>query len=183
MVSGAVLVGLGVVVVGAAVVVALTVRRPAGLPLGLAVGCVGAYLIVGGAGRLASWLEVGPGAIRWAWSFSRHEIPVTALVDAALVEKGSPASGGAWGGFLGGGLDGVIAWWLLGVAGSVSRRSPTLGSRVLVVIRHHGGRVEIPVIGSRGTDAGQSEAAVALAAVQGAIRAGQVRATGRPRSS
>jgi hypothetical protein len=181
--SGAILVGLGLIAVGAAVVVALRVGRPDGLPLGLLLGLIGVYFAFSGAGRMAAWFEVSQDAIRWTWSFSRHELRVTDLVDAALVEKGAPAPGGEWAGFIGGGFDGVIAWWLLGLGHSVLQTSPAMGSRVLMVLRVHGGPVHIPVIGTWGTAASHTEASLALAAVQEAIRAGQVRATGRPRSS
>jgi hypothetical protein len=137
----------------------------------LAIAVVALIVILTGLGQMTARLEITGTSVAWTWYFSRHEVPLAELEDAALVEKGSPASGASWAGFLGGGFPSVLVWWLgEGVVAFVSSE-PTLGPRDLVVIRHHGGPTEIKPISAWSTRSSHSQANEALHAVQAAIAA------------
>ena len=164
--------GLGLLGLGAAVA-GRGGNRDA-LPLGLVFVLVGALLVIGGLGRLTARLEVRVDRLRWRWSFGSHEVPLQELEDAALVEKGSPAWGGSWAGFLGGGLlgvgfFGVFLWWLAELAHSVVGSEPTLGGLDLVVMKRRGGPVEVKPISVWSTRSSNSQANQALDAVKTAI--------------
>ena len=63
----------------------------------------------------------------------------------------------------------VVAWWTLDQIGSIFNAGPTLGARTLVVLRHHGGPVRIPPIGTFSLEPQSSQAFAAQQAVQSAI--------------
>lgn len=159
--------GLAVLVVGIGLVVGRDNRDA--VPLGLTFCVVGALLVVSGLGRVTARLDVHPDTVTWRWNFSQHQIPLTDLEGAALVEKGSPAPGASWAGFLGGGFSSVLAWWLVDVAHGFFDSEPSLGPLDLVVIRHHGGSVEIKAISAWSTSASHSQANEALRVLDAAI--------------
>ncbi len=139
------------------------------LPLGLALAVVALVLVLSGLSRMTARLEVGPHSVAWRWSFSRFEVPLTDLDDADLVEKGSPASGASWAGFLGGGLFGVVALWIVELAAAFLSSEPGLGPYELVVIKHHGGAVAVKPIGAWSTRSSHSQANDAVRAIKKAI--------------
>jgi hypothetical protein len=139
------------------------------LPLGLAISIVGVMLLLSGLGRMTARLEVTGTGVAWTWSFSRHELAFDDLDDAALVEKGSPASGGAWAGVLGGGFVSAVAWWLLDTVSAFVHSEPSLGSVELVLIKRYGGPVEVKPISAWSTRSSHSQANEALGVVQTAI--------------
>ena len=140
------------------------------LPLGLVLCVVGLLLVLTGLGRMTARLEVTATSVAWTWAFSRHELPLSALDDAALVEKGSPTSGASWAGFLGGGFIGAVVWWLVEAVAVFVSSEPSTGSFDLVLIKHHGAPVEVKPISSWSTRSSHSQADGALQAVRGAIR-------------
>jgi hypothetical protein len=103
--------GLTVLVVGLGVLA----RRGyhGALPFGLTISFFGLIVLLTGFGRVTSRLEVTARSLIWTWGVSRHEVDLGELEDAALVEKGSPASGASWAGFLGDGFLSVLVWWLV----------------------------------------------------------------------
>jgi hypothetical protein len=161
---------LGVILIVAAVTVALHLHNVTGIALGTSIALVGA--IIGGVGvsRITAHLEVHSTKLVWTWAFSRHEVNLAELVDADLVEPGSPQGGGAIGGLLGGGVAAVAFWWLLELAGSMFEAGPTLGSRTLVVVRKYGPPIRISPIGTFARHPEVSVAAAAARAVRGAIK-------------
>lgn len=139
------------------------------LPIGLAISLVGLILLLTGFSRVTSRLEVTETSLVWTWGFSRHEVGLSELEDAALVEKGSPASGASWAGFLGGGFLLVLVWWLVELITAFVGSEPSLGALDLVVMKHHGSPIEIKPISAWSTRSSHSQANVALQAVQLAI--------------
>jgi hypothetical protein len=158
-----------VLIVGLVVVIGRANRDA--LPLGVAISVVGLILALTGLGRMAARLEVTATTVVWTWAFSRHELPLSELEDAALVEKGSPASGASWAGFLGGGFLGVLAWWLVELVAAFVSSEPSIGAYDLVVYKHHGAPVEMKPISSWSTRSSHSQADQALQAVRAAITA------------
>ena len=171
-------IGGAVLFVGLAVAVARGNRDA--IPVGLAVTLVGLILVLTGLGRMAARLEVTATTVAWTWGFSRHELPLSELEDAALVEKGSPASGASWAGFLGGGFFGVLAWWLLELVVAFVSSEPSIGSFDLVVSRHRGAPVELKPISSWSTRPSHSQANQALQAVKAAITGSAQLSTQQP---
>ena len=174
MVAGTLDVVLGLGFLGLGAAVAGRGDNRDALPLGLVFVLVGVLLMIGGLGRLTARLEVRADRLRWRWSFGSHEVPLHELEDAALVEKGSPAWGASWAGFLGGGLlgvgfFGVFLWWLAELADSVVSSEPTLGGLDLVVMKRRGGPVEVKPISAWSTRSSHSQATKALEAVKVAI--------------
>ena len=53
------------------------------LPLGLAIFVAGFILVLTGLGRMTARLEITQSCVVWTWAFSRHEVPLTELEDAA----------------------------------------------------------------------------------------------------
>ena len=141
------------------------------LPLGLAICIVGLVPLMSGLSRINARIEITPTHVMWTWSFSRQALALEDLDDAALVEKGAPASGAAWAGFLGGGFGGVLAWWLFDVACAFFNTEPSLGSVELVVIKHYGGPVSVKPIGAWSTRPSHSQANEALHYLKAAIAA------------
>jgi hypothetical protein len=139
------------------------------LSVGLALVLLGLMVAYTGAGRVLARLEIYESRLVWMWGFSRHELALAELSEAALVEPGSVHPGGAGGGFLGGGLFAVAFWWMLGLAGSVFRAGPTLGSQTLIVLKTYGAPVRIAPIGTFSSSPGGSDAFAAQQAVQVAI--------------
>ena len=138
------------------------------LPLGLAVALVGMLIAGTGVAHLTARLEVGTDTVAWTWNFSRTERPLTDFVDAALVEKGQLASGAAIAGLLGGGIAAVVAWWLAELFWAFATAGPTRGAYVLTLINVHGGRVQVPAIGTW-TEPPAKGASVALFAARSAV--------------
>lgn len=159
--------GLALLVVGLTVMVWLGNRSA--LPIGLAISLIGLILLVTGFGRMTSRLEVTETSLVWTWGFSKHEVGLSELEDAALVEKGSPASGASWAGFLGGGFLSALVWWLVELIGAFVGSGPSLGALDLVVMKHHGSPIEVKSISTWSTRSSHSQANVALQAVQVAI--------------
>ena len=160
---------LGLVTVLAAVGLVSTSGIRNAVPLGLVAGVLGVVLSLSGLGRITARMVVGKTDLTWTWSFSTHRLALDELDDAALVEKGSPASGGSWAGFLGGGFVATLAWWILDVMWALVTSEPSLGPVELIAIRHHGGPVSIKPIGAWSTRASQSEANQALQHLRVAI--------------
>jgi hypothetical protein len=175
-IAGAVDLGIGIALVLAGTGYALVGGRSAAVPVGIALGVLGVILGVTGLGRITARMEITRSHVVWTWSFSRSQLPFDDLDDAALVEKGAPASGGAWAGFLGGGITWVVAWWLFDVARAFVSSEPTLGPLELVAIRHYGGPVSIKPIGAWSTHDSHSQARQALGHLQAAIHASSHRA-------
>jgi hypothetical protein len=144
-------------------------RHGTALPVGLAVGLVGLVVVFSGLSRTTARLEVGETSVAWTWGFARHEVQLVELEDAALVEKGSPASGASWAGFLGGGFAGVLAWWLLDLVMAFFGSEPSLGPLDLVLLKHHGEPVEVQPISAWSTRSSHSEANRALDDLKAAI--------------
>ncbi len=119
-------IGLVLLTVGIGLV-AGRVNRDA-VPLGTAVLVSAVLFVVSGLGRITARLDVHPDKITWKWNFSQHEIALADLEGAAHVEKGSPAAGASWAGFLGGGFSTVLAWWLMDVTAAFCGSDPSLGS-------------------------------------------------------
>jgi len=148
------------------------------LPIGLVMTVLGAVLIVSGLGRATARMDITRTHLTWTWSFSRHELALEDLNDAALVEKGAPASGAEWSGFLGRGIVAVAGWWLVAggwwlyeTAWAQFMSEPSLGNAELVWIEHHGGPVSVKPIGAWTTSDSHSEANRALGSLQAAIAA------------
>ncbi len=137
----------------------------------MALGVVGLIFLVTGLGRMTARMEVGPTEVRWTWSFATERLALDELVDCALVEKGSPAAGGAWVGFLGGGIFMVLVWWLVDVVSALVRSAPSLGSLELVAVKRYGGPVTIKPISAWSTPSSHSQVTEALVALQTAIDA------------
>jgi hypothetical protein len=166
-------VGLGIVGAGASLFAGIhDANRTAPA---FAVGLIGFVVAALGVSRMTARLEVRHDKLVWTWAFSRHEMPLDSLTEASLVEPGSLASGGESATFVSGGLVAVAAWWLLDQIGSVFNAAPTLGARTLIVLRHHGGPIRIPSIGSFSREPGSSQAFAAQQAVQSAIDANRAR--------
>ncbi len=138
-------------------------------PLGLTMAVVGVVLLLSGLGRMTARLEVTGSGVVWVWAFARHELAFEELVDASLVEKGSPASGGASAGLLGGGLLGAAAWWAFDAVLAFVTSEPTVGSFDLVLVKRYGGPVEVRSISAWSTRASHSQANAALEALKTAI--------------
>jgi hypothetical protein len=145
--------------------------RHNGLPIGLAMAVVALTILIIGLGRMTARLELTSSEVRWKWTFSRFSVALTDLDDADLVEKGSPASGASWAGFLGGGFYGVFVWWFLELAVAFFTSEPSLGPLELVVIKHHGGAVAVPPISAWSTRTSHSEANEAVRAIKAAVSA------------
>lgn len=167
------LLGLGTVAAGATLFPGL--HNAKGTALSCAVGLIGVVVVSLGVSRMTARLEVHHDRLVWTWAFSRHELPFDNLTEASLIEPGSPASGGESATFVSGGLVAVVAWWALDQIGSLFHAGPTLGTRALVVLRHHGGPVRIPPIGTFSLESGSSQAFAAQQAVQRAIDASRAR--------
>ncbi len=167
-VSGALdlVVGIGLMAWGAALTAGGHGARPA---FGAALVLLGAVVGATGAGRMAARLEVHDSKLVWTWPFSRHELSFDNVVQAALVEPGSPASGGEWGTLLSGGVVAVAGWWLAGLALSMFRAGPTLGSSTLEILRRRGGPVRISPIGTFCFEPTRSTAFAAQQAVDYAL--------------
>ena len=142
-----------------------------GLPIGLAIAIVALTILIVGLGRVTARLELTSTEVRWKWTFSGFRAALTELDDADLVEKGSPASGASWAGFLGGGFYGVFIWWVLELVVAFFTSEPSLGPLELVVIKHHGGAVAVPPISAWSTRSSHSEANEAVRAIKAAISA------------
>jgi hypothetical protein len=160
-------VGLAVSLVGLGLVVQRGNRDS--LPLGLAMTIGGLLLALTGLGRMTARMTVTSSHVTWTWWFAKHEVSLQDLEEAALVEKGSPAPGAAWAGFLGGGFAAVLAWWLLDVVVAFISSEPSLGSFDLVLIKHHGEPIQVRPISAWSTRSSHSQANEALRAVQIAI--------------
>ena len=141
------------------------------LPFGLALSVVALITLLTGLGRMTARMELSETSVAWTWTFSRFEVALSDLADAELVEKGSPASGASWAGFLGGGLIVAAAWWIVELAAAFVRSGPSLGPLELVVIKRHGGAAEVRPISAWSTHASRSQANAALHAVRTAIAA------------
>ena len=172
-------VGIAVLVTGLGLVAWRGTRDA--LPLGLAIFVAGLILVLTGLGRMTARLEITHSCVVWTWAFSRHEVPLTELEDAALVEKGSPASGASWAGFLGGGFLSALAWWFVELVAAFVGSEPSLGALDLVLIKHHGTPLEIKAVSSWSTRHSHSQANEALQAVKTAIISSQHRAPQGPR--
>jgi hypothetical protein len=167
-VSGVVdmVIGVGALGIGASVAAGTTKNA---LPLALLLLLVGAYLVISGLGRVTARLEVCSDRVRWRWSFSWHELELRELEDAALVEKGSPASGASWSGYLAGGFTWVFIWWIGELVYSVFSNEPSLGPVELVLIPRHGTPEEVRPITAWSSRQSHSQAKKALDAVRSAI--------------
>ncbi len=153
-------IGLAVVLAGVGLGLSGGVRGAAAF--GVAAGVLGLALLVSGLARVTARMEISRTQVAWTWSFSRQSLALEDLDDAALVEKGAPASGAAWSGFLAGGLTWVGVWWLFDVVRGFVTSEPSLGPVELVVIKHVGGPVPIKPIGAWSTRASHSDANQAL---------------------
>jgi hypothetical protein len=172
---------VGLIVVFAGVGLAVLGAIHNALPLGLAIGIVGLILLLSGLSRMTARMEISKTHLTWTWSFSRQTLVLEGLDDAALVEKGAPASGAAWAGFLGGGYAGVLAWWLFDVCGTFFNNEPSLGSVELIAVKRYGGPVPIKPIGAWSTRSSHSEANQALHCLQAAIASSSRRNPAVPR--
>ena len=123
-----VLLGLGIVGAGASLFPG--VHNAKGTALSFSVGLIGVVVAALGVSRMTARLEAHHDKLVWTWMFSRNEMPFDNLIEASLVESGSPASGGESATFVSGGLVAVVAWWLLDQIGSIFNAGPTLGARV-----------------------------------------------------
>ena len=160
---------LGVCLVGAGAVVASRNAGRGALSLAVILVALGAMGLMSGIGRAACRLEIQADRVRWRWSYGWHEVALRDLEGAALVEKGSPASGAAWSGFLGGSFTGVLLWWLAELAYSVFSNEPMLGPLDLVLMQQHGEPIEVKAISSWSSRVSQSEANQALDALRTVI--------------
>jgi hypothetical protein len=151
------------------------------LPLGLAIFVAGFILVLTGLGRMTARLEVTQSCVVSTWAFSRHEVALTELEDAALVEKGSPASGASLAGFLGGGFLFALVWWVVELVAALVGSQPSLGAFDLILIKRHGAPVEVKAISSWSTRHSHSQANEALRAVKAAITASTRQAPQDPR--
>jgi hypothetical protein len=169
--------GIAILIVGLVLIVERENRDA--LPLGLAISVVGVIILLTGLGRMTSRLEVTDTSVSWTWGFSRHDVAFRELEDADLVEKGAPASGASWAGFLGGGFLAVLALWLVELVTAVMSSEPTLGPLDLVVIKHHGDPVEIKPISAWSTRSSHTQANLALQAVKTGIASSSSRSPQR----
>jgi hypothetical protein len=169
---------LGLVLIAGGSVTAALSTGGAALPVGLALIVIGVTIAATGFGRALSHLEVHSTKLVWTWWFSRHEIALEDVESAALVEPGSPNSGGEWGAFVAGSVGGlfpvgglvvVAAWWLYGLALSTMRAEPTLGSHALFIVRHYGPPERVEPIGTFAFSPAKTTAARAQRAIQAAI--------------
>jgi len=167
-VAGLVDVVLGAALAGGGAIVATRGQRN-GLPIGLTLSVLGLAIFVGGLGRITARLELSSTRVTWKWTFSKFEVSLTDLVDAALVEKGSPAPGASGAGFLGGGFYGVFIWWLLDLGVAFLSSEPSLGPLELVVIKRYGGAVSVKPISTWSSTSSHSEANDAVQAIKHAI--------------
>ncbi len=179
-IAGTVDLALGIVVVLAGVALGVSGGTHDAVPLGVVICILGAALLVSGLSRATARMEITETHLLWRWSFSMQKLALEDLDDAALVEKGSPASGAAWAGFLGGGFAAVIAWWLFDVVSAFFRSEPSLGSVELIVVKHYGGPVPVKPIGAWSTRASHSEANQALGSLKAAISSSSLRAPVTP---
>ena len=173
-ISGLLDLGVGLGIVGTGASLLLGGHDSDRTALSIAVGLLGVVVAAVGVSRMTARLEVHHDKLVWTWTFSRFELPFDNLTEASLIEPGSPASGGEFATVVSGGLVAVVAWWVLDQIGSVFNTGPTLGARSLIVLRHHGGPVRIPPIGTFSLQPGSSKAFAAQQAVQGAIDAYRV---------
>lgn len=135
MTSGWIDLVVGLALVAAAAVIFAGERISQTLAVGFALVVLGLMIGGTGVGRILARLEVQPTRLVWTWGFSRHEVDLAEITEAALVEPGVAHPGGAFGGLLGGGLIAVAIWWVVGVVGSMFRAGPTLGTLTLIVLR------------------------------------------------
>ncbi len=166
--SGLADLALGLVVLAGGIALAAFDAARTAVPIGLGAIVLGVTIALTGLGRALSRLEIHPTTVVWTWWFSRHEVALADLEMAALVEPGSPTSGGEWAAFLPGGLLAVVAWWLYGLVVSVVRAEPTLGSHALFLVRRYGPPERVEPIGSfafstKGTTAAAAQQAIQLA--------------------
>ncbi len=174
--AGATEVVLGVVILAVAAAVGIGEPPRIGLPGGLAGTVVALLPLVSGIARMRARLEVHATKVVWTWVFSRTEVSLAELTDAALVEPGAPVPGGAVGAIMGGGIfaGGVlamVAWWLLGFAGSMTRAQWTLGNHALYVMYRYGPPRRISAIGTWASDPTGTDADHARRAILDAIEA------------
>ena len=160
---------VGLALVAAAAVIFAGERISQTLAVGFALVVLGLMIGGTGVGRILARLEVHPTRLVWTWGFSRHEVDLAEITEAALVEPGVAHPGGAFGGLLGGGLIAVAIWWVVGVVGSMFRAGPTLGTLTLIVLRQYGLSIRIDPIGTFSQTPGSSGAFTAQQAVQMAI--------------
>jgi hypothetical protein len=160
---------LGIAVLASGLTLMVGRRDGDALPLGLAICVVALILLFTGLGRLTARLEITDTTVRWRWGFARHAVALVDLDDADLVEKGSPASGNSWAGFLGGGFLAAFAWWFVELVSAFLASEPTLGPLELVLIKHHGAPVEIEPISAWSTRSSRSQANEALQTLKAAI--------------
>jgi hypothetical protein len=160
---------LGIAVLASGLALIVGRRGGDALPLGLAICVVALILLFTGLGRLTAQLQITDTTVQWQWGFARHAVALADLEDADLVEKGSPASGNSWAGFLGGGFLAVLAWWFVELASAFIASEPTLGPLELVLIKYHGAPVAIEPISAWSTRSSRSQANEALQALNVAI--------------
>lgn len=170
---------LGIVVLAGGLTLIVGRRDEDAIPLGLAICVVALILLFTGLGRLTAQLEITDTTVQWKWGFARHAVALTDLEDADLVEKGSPASGNSWAGFLGGGFLAAFAWWFVELASAFMASEPTLGPLELVLIKYHGAPVEIEPISAWSTRSSRSQANEALQALKAAIASSSRRSSPR----
>ena len=168
-VAGTVDVVIGLVALGIGADLAGGHADRSALPFGLLLVLIGGFLAIGGVGRVSARLELCSDRVRWRWYFAWHEILLGDLDDAALVEKGSPASGASWAGFLGGGFISVLIWWFGERVYAVLSSEPSLGRVELVLTKRHSAPVEVRPISAWSTRSSHSKANQALAAIKAAI--------------
>jgi hypothetical protein len=161
------LVGVALVIVGVSLA-AVGGTRDA-LPLGLALCVIALILLLTGLGRMTARLEINETSVAWHWALSRFEVPLADLEDAELVEKGSPASGASWAGFLAGGLFAAAVWWIVELAAAFVTSGPSLGPLDLVVIKRHGVAVEVKPISAWSTRSSRAQANEAVDCLKTAI--------------
>jgi len=166
---------IGAAIFGAGMGMAVVLHQRWALPIGIAVGILGLLIGISSLGRVTSTLEVHFDHISWRWGLATHALDLDDLVDASLVEKGSPSSGSSWAGFLAGGIDWVFLWWFFDWATALFRSDPVAGTSVLVVVKRYGGPVPIPAISGWSSGQSHRESSEALFVVQSAIRAASAR--------
>ena len=179
-IAAAVDLAVGVVVILVGVGLGVSGGTRDAVPLSVVIGLVGVALLVSGLSRATARMEISKTRVTWTWSFARQGVDLVDLDDAALVEKGAPAPGGAWAGFLGGGIAMVLVWWLFDVVSAFVTSEPGLGPVHLVVIKHVGGPVPVQPISTWSTRASHSGADEALAYLQAAIAASPRRGAATP---
>ncbi len=181
MAAGLVDILLGVAVLIAGVSLAAERGSRDALPLGLTLSVVALILLLTGLGRVTARMKISETRVAWTWALSRFEVALTDLEDADLVEKGSPASGSSGAGFLGGGLLAAAVWWIVELAAAFVQSGPSLGPLDLVVVKRHGGTMEVKPISAWSTQASRAQADEAVRALRTAIAASARRSPpGRP---